>query len=125
MDQMDFKLTRTPAWPIFPPFPGPEKSLREPRRIAVFASGGGTNLQALIDHFNPAPAPAARVELVVASRAGIGALARAERSGIASVVLDARETGAGELAGRMLAELERHRIDLVALAGWLQLVPAE
>jgi phosphoribosylglycinamide formyltransferase-1 len=95
-------------------------------RVAVLASGGGTNLQALIDHFNPAPAPAARVELVVASRAGIGALARAERSGIPSAVLDAREIGAGELAGRMLMmELERHRIDLVVLAGWLQLVPAE
>jgi len=94
-------------------------------RVAVLASGGGTNLQALIDHFNPAPAPAARVELVVASRAGIGALARAERSGVSSVVLDAREIGAGELAGRMLAELERHRIGLVVLAGWLQLVPVE
>lgn len=99
--------------------------MHEPRRIAVFASGGGTNLQALIDHFNPAPAPAARVELVVASRAGIGALERAARSGIASVVLDAREVGEGELGARMLAELERRRIDLVVLAGWLQLVPIE
>ncbi|MFL5385872.1 MAG: phosphoribosylglycinamide formyltransferase [Longimicrobiaceae bacterium] len=99
--------------------------MREPKRVAVLASGGGTNLQALIDHFNPAPAPAARVELVVASRAGAGALARAERSGIASVVLDAREIGADALAARMLAELEAHRIDLVVLAGWLQLVPAE
>jgi phosphoribosylglycinamide formyltransferase-1 len=99
--------------------------LREPRRIAVFASGGGTNLQALIDHFNPAPAPAARVELVVASRAGIGALERAARSDVATVVIDAREVGAGEVAARMLAELERHRIDIIVLAGWLQLVPAD
>jgi phosphoribosylglycinamide formyltransferase 1 len=98
--------------------------LREPKRVAVLASGGGTNLQALIDHFNPAPAPLARVELVVASRAGIGALARAERSEIASVILDARSDPAG-LGERMLEELERHRIDLVVLAGWLQLVPPE
>lgn len=99
--------------------------MREPRRIAVLASGGGTNLQALIDHFNPAPAPAARVELVVASRAGIGALERAARAGVASVVLDARETGADGLAARMMGELEHHRIDLIVLAGYLQLVPAE
>jgi phosphoribosylglycinamide formyltransferase-1 len=99
--------------------------LREPRRIAVFASGGGTNLQALIDHFNPAPAPSARVELVVASRAGIGALERAARSDVAAVVVDAREMGGDEAAARMLAELERQRIDIIVLAGWLQLVPAE
>jgi formyltetrahydrofolate-dependent phosphoribosylglycinamide formyltransferase len=95
----------------------------QPKRLAVFASGGGTNLQALIDHFNPAPAPAARVELVVASRAGIGALGRAARSGIASVVLDPREIGEAAYATRMLAALDEHRIDIVVLAGWLQLVP--
>jgi phosphoribosylglycinamide formyltransferase 1 len=99
--------------------------LSEPKRVAVLASGGGTNLQALIDHFNPAPAPAARVELVVGGRAGIGALERAARSGVASVVLDAREIGAEGLAARMLEALETHRIDLVVLAGWLQLVPLE
>lgn len=97
--------------------------MREPKRVAVLASGGGTNLQALIDHFNPAPAPAARVQLVVASRAGIGALERAARAGVAALTLDARETGADLLAARMLGELERHRIDIVVLAGWLQLVP--
>lgn len=99
--------------------------MREPRRVAVLASGGGTNLQALIDHFNPAPAPAARVELVIASRAGIGALARAARASVASVVLDAREIGAAALAARMMGELAHHRIDLVVLAGYLQLVPTE
>jgi formyltetrahydrofolate-dependent phosphoribosylglycinamide formyltransferase len=93
--------------------------------VAVLASGGGTNLQALIDHFNPAPRPAARVELVIGGRAGIGALERASRAGVASVVLDARAVGAGALAARMLDALERHRIDIVVLAGWLQLVPIE
>jgi formyltetrahydrofolate-dependent phosphoribosylglycinamide formyltransferase len=97
--------------------------LREPKRVAVLASGGGTNLQALIDHFNPAPAPAARVELVIASRAGVGALERAARAGVAHVVLDVRQTGPEALAARMMEELERHRIDIVVLAGYLQLVP--
>lgn len=93
-----------------------------PARVAVLVSGGGTNLQALIDRFNPAPAPAARVELVVASRAGINALERAERAGVPSVVLD---VSAEDLGARMLAELERHRIDFVVLAGWLRLIPTE
>jgi formyltetrahydrofolate-dependent phosphoribosylglycinamide formyltransferase len=94
-------------------------------RVAVFASGGGTNLQALIDRFNADPAAPARVELIVGSRAGIGALDRAERAGIDAVALDARALGP-EAFGQALAEaLESHRIDLIVLAGWLQLVPGE
>ncbi len=51
--------------------PGHETTaLSAPARVAVLASGGGTNLQALIDRFHAEPAPAARVELVVASRVG-------------------------------------------------------
>lgn len=96
-----------------------------PARVAVLASGGGTNLQALIDRFNTDPAAPARVVLVVGSRAGIGALERAERGGIAAVALDARALGA-EAFGQALAEaLRTHGVDLIVLAGWLQLVPAE
>src|SRR5690606_15370347 len=57
-----------------------------PARLAVFASGGGTNLQALLDHFHGPSAAAARVELVVGSREGIGAIARAEAAGVAAAV---------------------------------------
>ncbi len=95
--------------------------MNQPARVAVLASGGGSNLQALIDRFHAPPSPV-QVSLVVASRAGIGALARAERAGIASVVVDARAPGA---AARLLGELDAHRIDLVVLAGYLSLVPAE
>ena len=97
--------------------------MNQPARVAVLASGGGSNLQALIDRFHGAAAPA-HVQLVVASRAGIGALARAERAGIASVVVDPRELGDGH-AARLLSELEAHRIGLVVLAGYLSLVPVE
>lgn len=94
-------------------------------RVAVLASGGGTNLQALIDRFNADPAAPARVELVVGSRPGIGALQRAERAGIEAVALEARALGP-EPFGQALAEaLQTHRIGLIVLAGWLQLVPAE
>lgn len=97
----------------------------DPARLAVLASGGGTNLQSLIDHFGPDGSDAASVELVVASRAGIGAIARAAAAGIQSVVLDARALPPGELTGMMLAALEEQAIDIVVLAGYLQLVPAE
>lgn len=94
-------------------------------RVAVLASGGGTNLQALIDRFNGGASDAARVELVIGSRAGIGALGRAERAGIPTRVLEARTMGADAFRDALAEALAEHRIDLVVLAGWLQLVPAE
>jgi phosphoribosylglycinamide formyltransferase-1 len=99
--------------------------LPSPAQIAVLASGGGSNLQALIDRFHGRPDAAAEVALVVGGREGIGALERAERAGIDAVVLEARALGAVVFTQRLLEELEAHRIDLVVLAGWLQLVPAE
>ena len=94
-------------------------------RVAVLASGGGSNLQALIDRFNGGGSEAARVELVVGSRAGIGALERAERAGVPALALDARALGADAFRDALAEALEEHRIDLVVLAGWLQLVPLE
>lgn len=96
-----------------------------PTRVAVLASGGGSNLQALIDRFHAEGDSPARVVLVVGSRAGIGALERAERAGIAAAVLDPRELGVDAFTGALLTELERFGADLVVLAGWLQLLPAE
>ncbi|HEX5520119.1 MAG TPA: phosphoribosylglycinamide formyltransferase [Longimicrobiaceae bacterium] len=94
--------------------------MAHPARVAVFVSGGGTNLQALIDRFHAGAAVPARVALVVAGRAGIGALERAARAGIDAVVVP--EGGADD-AGWLLGVLERHAIDLVVLAGYLRLVP--
>lgn len=93
-------------------------------RVAVLASGGGTNLQSLIDRFNSDPAAPARVELVVAGRPGVRALDRAAAAGIDAVVLDAREDAAAHPA-RMMRALEEHAIELVVLAGYLQLVPVD
>jgi phosphoribosylglycinamide formyltransferase 1 len=94
-----------------------------PQRIAVLASGGGSNLQALLDHFNGQESELARVELVIGSRPEIGALSRAERAGVSSLVLHGRELGAELLTRRMLEALEDHAIDLIVLAGYLQLIP--
>src|SRR5690606_36428737 len=98
-------------------------SVTDPVRLAVFVSGGGTNLQALLNHFNAASSPAARVDLVVASRAGIGALARAEEAGVQSAVIDPSVLGGKAAAGALLELLEEHSVGLIALAGYLRLVP--
>lgn len=57
------------------------------------------------------------------SRPGIGALERAERMGVPSVVLAVKTLGAEAYTEALLAELDRHRVELVVLAGFLQLVP--
>jgi len=87
-------------------------------RVAVLASGGGTNLQALLDTCRE-PAPA-QVVVVVSNSPTAGALERARQAKIAAVVLRDHQDGA-ELAG----VLREYRADLVVLAGYLKLVPGE
>lgn len=90
-----------------------------PVRIAVLASGGGTNLQALIDRFHGTRPASARVELVVGSRPGIGALERAARARIPVLVLEPPE----EAPALLRTALEEREIDLIVLAGYLRQVP--
>ena len=90
-------------------------------RVAVLASGSGTNLQAILDHQSTLQGSAlAHVVLVGSDRADAGALARARSAGITAVALDrtARSTG-------LMPMLAAHRIEMVVLAGYLRLVPAE
>lgn len=94
----------------------------EPARIAVLASGGGSNLQALLDRFNGAQEGVASVELVIASRPDAGALERAERAGVATAVIDPRAP-ADAHAEALLGALEGARADLVVLAGYMHLIP--
>jgi len=96
-------------------------------RVAVMASGGGTNLQQLLDHFpdrDDAPA-SARVCLVVSNRPGIGALQRAEKAGVRTEVIDPAAFDTPEAFGECLIQLYRElAIDLVVLAGYLKKLPA-
>jgi phosphoribosylglycinamide formyltransferase-1 len=92
-----------------------------PRRLAVFASGGGSNLQAILDYLDAlGPAAPARLVVVASDRALSPALDRARARGIAAEIIGRPADGA---ALREL--LERHEVDLVALAGYLRLVPAQ
>jgi len=92
-------------------------------RIAVLASGGGSNLQAIVDHL--AALREARhgdVVLVASNRPDAGALARAGRAGIANVVLRSPLAPDGLELGAALAA---HRAQLVVLAGYMRLVPPD
>ncbi len=92
-----------------------------PLPAAVFASGGGTNLQSLLDHH--AGDPPWRVRLVVSDREDAGALERARRAGVATRVIPTRDRTAEEIAAETLAALEEHGVRLVFLAGYMKLVP--
>jgi phosphoribosylglycinamide formyltransferase 1 len=89
---------------------------------AVFASGGGSNLQALLDRF--AGGGAARIALVISDRQDAGALQRATAAGVPALHIAAGGRAAADVADETLAALRRHDIALVALAGYLRLVPA-
>jgi formyltetrahydrofolate-dependent phosphoribosylglycinamide formyltransferase len=89
------------------------------KRLAVLASGGGSNLQALLEHLDALGERRPGDVVLVASDAGAaGALARASAHGVAHRVLEAAARGAG-----MLAVLREHAIDIVVLAGYLRFVP--
>ena len=91
-------------------------------RIAVLASGGGSNLQALLDHFAQlGDARAGDIVLVAADRADAGALDRGRRAGIPTAVVASKRSPDGRELSALLAE---HDVNLVALAGYLQFVPA-
>lgn len=92
-------------------------------RVAVFASGGGTNLQALMDRFD-ATHPVARVSLVVSDRTAAGALERARHAGVATRVIPVTSRPVEAVRDETLAVLEEAGIELIALAGYLRLVPA-
>jgi phosphoribosylglycinamide formyltransferase 1 len=99
--------------------------VNSPARIAVLASGGGSNLQSLIDRFNGTASSVGRVELVIGSRAGIGALQRAESANVPAIVVDTAAMNPPAAADKMLVALNDHAIDLVVLAGYLKLIPQQ
>ncbi len=93
-------------------------------RAAVLVSGGGTNLQAIIDAKRAGKIPSAELALVVASNASAYALTRAENAGIAHTVLR-KEKGeaSADYGERLLTLLRENAIDVVVLAGFLTILP--
>jgi formyltetrahydrofolate-dependent phosphoribosylglycinamide formyltransferase len=94
-------------------------------RVAVFASGGGSNLQALIDRFNQAGSRSLlRVALVISDRQDAGALLRARAAGIEAMHIQVAGRPSELSTREMLSALDSADIDLIALAGYLRLVPS-
>lgn len=92
-------------------------------KIAVLVSGGGTNLQALIDAQNRGKIPGGKIALVISSREDAYALTRAERAGIPTEVLRRRNfAGQDEYDEQLLGILDRENIGLVVLAGFMTMI---
>lgn len=91
--------------------------------IAVFVSGGGTNLQALIDAQNRGEIKNGKITFVLASNEDAYALKRAEQAGIPSAVVSRKAYGTKQEYDRaILEQLEGKNIDLIVLAGFLSIL---
>jgi phosphoribosylglycinamide formyltransferase-1 len=92
-------------------------------KIAVLVSGGGTNLQALIDAQKRGELGNGEISLVIASKPGVYALERAANNGIASMVLARKDYGSIAEYSKALADtLVQEGTDLVVLAGFLTII---
>ena len=96
----------------------------EKARLAVLVSGGGTNLQALIDAQNSGVIHSGSIRIVISNRADAFALKRAEAAGIKTAVVDKKQLGGAEaFESAIKAILIENKIDYIVLAGWLKIIP--
>ena len=94
--------------------------------IAVFVSGGGTNLQALIDSEKNGVLKSGKIKLVVSSQPGAYALERAANAGIPAVVVNKKAAGTSEaFEAQLERNLKEHDIDLIILAGFLSILSGD
>ena len=108
-------------------------------KIAVLVSGGGTNLQALIDAQTRGELHSGRIELVISNKEGAYALERAKKAGIETLTVIKKKpqdaatpvTGTGgktpqqDFEERLIAALDEHGIELIILAGFMSILSAD
>lgn len=93
-------------------------------RLAVLVSGGGTNLQAVLDHIEDGTLPGVSVELVISSSKKAYALERANKHNIATAVVRKKDFDTPELyAEAFCSLLIDYQVDLIVLAGFLSILP--
>lgn len=91
-------------------------------KIAVLVSGGGTNLQSIIDAVKVGELDC-KVEMVISSKDGVYALERAKKAGIDTYVVSKKEYG--ENQSNRILELTEGKVDLIVLAGYLSILDGE
>ena len=97
----------------------------EKARIAVFVSGGGTNLQALLDAQQSGILHSGQIVLVLSSNAEAYALERARNAGVTAVTVSRKAAASQQdFEAQILAQLQEHRIDLIVLAGFMSILSA-
>lgn len=94
-------------------------------RVGVMVSGGGTNLQAILDAIDTGAVTNAKVEVVISNNPGAYALERARNHGIEAVCLSPKSFESRELFNQaFLEKVDQYRLDLIVLAGFLVTIPA-
>lgn len=93
-------------------------------RIAVLVSGGGTNLQAIIDSIETGHITNTQIQVVISNKKGAYALERANNHGIPSEVLSPKDyDNREEFNQELINTIDRYQVDLIVLAGYLVILP--
>lgn len=97
--------------------------MKDKANIAVLVSGGGTNLQALIDAQKSGVLKSGKIKLVISSNSIAYALKRAEENGIPAVAVTKKNSGGQQEMEKRISELlEEYDIDLIVLAGFMSIL---
>jgi phosphoribosylglycinamide formyltransferase 1 len=96
------------------------------RRVAILISGRGSNMAALIDAARLADFPA-EIVVVISNKADAGGLAKAQASGVSTVIIESKPFGKDRAAFEAVVQsaLDQHQVDLVCLGGFMRLLTAE
>ena len=94
-------------------------------KTAVLVSGGGTNLQAILDKAASGGMPSVDIDVVVSDREGAFALERAEKARVDTAVIPYKALGGAEFERRLNALLEDRKIGLIVLAGFMRILSGD
>lgn len=93
--------------------------MKEKVKIAVLVSGGGTNLQAILDAQKSGIIKSGEVVLVVSNKPDVYALKRAEKAGVEAVVINKKELGSDKFEEQVIELFEQRGIEFIVLAGFM------